>query len=370
MSGYADKQAVARPSCSGGYAKPRFFARANSMADVTSAGRFSCMDAGLARGASLQDVAIVAASQVFVGHASEECAVAVKFVDKKDLNAEEMECAQTELELHRKVSQDPHCAVLPLLACEETDTRFILIMPLADMRDLWQHIRYGEVHPESEVRNFASQILNGLKHLHASNVCHRDIKPQNVLLFKVGHKIVARICDFGLSKAVSGQEGKIAWAGMRGSSGYYSPEMFREQDYGVKVDIWAVGIIIFRMLVGYTPFHPATSYQEQIDFDECSWEHLSAESQDFVSQLLRLSPDKRPSAEEALHHPWFSPANSLRPDGQPGEYSGCVYPNPTSEKALLFYRQDELPANPKNLLPKATQQYLDKWGYFHKNSLL
>lgn len=314
-------------------------------------------------GTVLSDTSILGATKVVAG---ERGGIALKIIEKSQLyNCDELAQARSEITLHQELSLYNHTHIIPLMASEETDTQFLLITPLADEGDLWKVICYGQCLPESEVRNFAAQLLDGLSCMHSAQICHSDIKPQNILVFRVGrkdealhkHKLVARLIDFGLSKRLPARGEKIQHEGLRGSTGYYAPEMFQRRDYDAKIDIWAAGIIVFRMLVGYEPFYPATSYAEAVDFDERYWGHISCECRDFIQKLLTLDPNRRPGAAEALKHCWFSEANCLREDGQPRKDSGIIYRSPMDHNSLRFHRLGQVP---DNLLPPLTQQYLTK----------
>jgi len=267
--------------------------------------------------------------------------VAVKAVEKSKLCTEthtdsaaehharqgtlsEMERARAEIHIHNSIPSHPN--VVPLLASEENHDHIILVTPLAEDGDLWQHIRFSATLSEVEARNLVGQLLSGLSHLHRCRLVHGDVKPHNVLLFRGreeneenggnngvrGKKplLMAQFCDFGLSEQVHlGADGSphlVPFTSLRGSSGYFSPEMINCEDYGFPVDVFAVGIIMFRVLGGYEPFYPATKFLEQVEFEDPMWEDISQECKDLIQRLLRLNQRERITADDALGHPWFS----------------------------------------------------------------
>jgi len=273
--------------------------------------------------------------------------VAVKVVEKKRLCTDstvdsmgrdrvrvgmsEMDRARAEIRIHNSIPSHPN--VVPLLASEENNEHIILVTPLAEDGDLWQHIRFSATLSEMEARNLVGQLLSGLMHMHDCLLLHGDVKPHNVLLFRGlendlvedanGRKrkplLMAQFCDFGLSEeihtGVDGKPGLVPFTSLRGSSGYFSPEMIAREDYGFPVDVFAVGVIMFRVLGGYEPFYPATSFLDQVEFEDPIWEEISAECKDLIQRLLKLDQKERATAKEALSHAWFSvalePAESM-----------------------------------------------------------
>ena len=115
--------------------------------------------------------------------------------------------------------------------------------------DLFDYI-VDKQHLESqEAAYIFHQILDGIEYLHSHSVTHRDLKPENLLLDEKGD---IKIIDFGLSNEY--RSGQMLTT-MCGSPCYVSPEMLQRQPYdGVKVDLWASGVILFAMLFGFLPF--------------------------------------------------------------------------------------------------------------------
>ncbi|CAD7940344.1 unnamed protein product [Amoebophrya sp. A25] len=98
----------------------------------------------------------------------------------------------------------------------------------------------------------------------------------------------------------------IPFTGLRGTSGYFSPEMLGESDYGPGVDVFALGICAFRMIAGYEPFYPPSNFGDGAVFEETYWAHVSDECKGLLSKMLAVEPRQRITAREALSHPWFS----------------------------------------------------------------
>lgn len=91
-----------------------------------------------------------------------------------------------------------------------------------------------------------------MHHCHSNGVVHRDLKPENLLLASKVKGAAVKLADFGLAIEVQGDQ--QAWFGFAGTPGYLSPEVLKKEPYGKAVDIWACGVILYILLVGYPPF--------------------------------------------------------------------------------------------------------------------
>jgi hypothetical protein len=230
--------------------------------------------------------------------------VCIKIIEKgRCADKIELQRARAELDIHRDIPH--HRNVVPTLACEETADAFLLVTPFAPAGDLWDLIKYGQTICEIETRNCLAQVLEALRHIHGLGLIHGDMKPHNILLFKNDGRFVAQLCDFGLTERATLADGKIPFTGLRGTNGWYAPEQIEEVDYNSAVDLWGVGLMAFRMLGGYEPFYPATSFCEPVDFDEQYFCHVSSPCLDLVQQLLKLDPEHRATASIAAKHIWF-----------------------------------------------------------------
>ncbi|XP_036071429.1 calcium/calmodulin-dependent protein kinase type II subunit gamma isoform X4 [Oryzias melastigma] len=118
-----------------------------------------------------------------------------------------------------------------------------------------------------------------------------------------------KLADFGLAIEVQGDQ--QAWFGFAGTPGYLSPEVLRKDPYGKPVDIWACGVILYILLVGYPPFWDEDQHKlyQQIkagayDFPSPEWDTVTPEAKNLINQMLTINPAKRITADQALKHPW------------------------------------------------------------------
>nr|XP_016849611.1 PREDICTED: calcium/calmodulin-dependent protein kinase type II subunit delta isoform X7 [Anolis carolinensis] len=141
-------------------------------------------------------------------------------------------------------------------------------------------------------------------------VVHRDLKPENLLLASKSKGAAVKLADFGLAIEVQGEQ--QAWFGFAGTPGYLSPEVLRKDPYGKPVDMWACGVILYILLVGYPPFWDEDQHRlyQQIkagayDFPSPEWDTVTPEAKDLINKMLTINPAKRICASDALKHPWI-----------------------------------------------------------------
>lgn len=153
-----------------------------------------------------------------------------------------------------------------------------------------------------------NRLLSAVKYLHDMNICHRDLKPENILFKRENDDTQIKIIDFGLSKKL--KTGKRMHKKL-GTPYYLAPEIL-EEDYGIEVDMWSIGVIAYVLLCGYPPFYGEgpkdlfrNIYHVSYEFLEEDWSFISEEAKDFISRLLLKDPSQRLTIDEALGHPWI-----------------------------------------------------------------
>uniref|UniRef100_A0A8C5FU26 calcium/calmodulin-dependent protein kinase n=1 Tax=Gadus morhua TaxID=8049 RepID=A0A8C5FU26_GADMO len=185
-----------------------------------------------------------------------------------------------------------------------------LLFDLVTGGELFEDIVAREYYSEADASHCIQQILEAVLHCHQMGVVHRDLKPENLLLASKCKNAAVKLADFGLAIEVQGEQ--QAWFGFAGTPGYLSPEVLRKEAYGKPVDIWACGVILYILLVGYPPFWDEDQHKlyQQIkagayDFPSPEWDTVTPEVKNLINQMLTINPSKRITAQEALKHPWI-----------------------------------------------------------------
>uniref|UniRef100_A0A8C7ZV77 calcium/calmodulin-dependent protein kinase n=1 Tax=Oryzias sinensis TaxID=183150 RepID=A0A8C7ZV77_9TELE len=175
--------------------------------------------------------------------------------------------------------------------------------------ELFEDIVAREYYSEADASHCIHQILDSVSYTHQHQIVHRDLKPENLLLASKCKNAAVKLADFGLAIEVQGDQ--QAWFGFAGTPGYLSPEVLRKEAYGKPVDIWACGVILYILLVGYPPFWDEDQHKlyQQIkagayDFPSPEWDTVTPEAKNLINQMLTINPTKRITAQEALKHPW------------------------------------------------------------------
>jgi len=262
------------------------------------------------------------------GTEADKCAVKCVFKERM-YGEDQVQRAREEAGILHQLA---HRRIIAVVAAMETEQAFITVMPYAACGTLHARSQFKTV-TEFETRNFTSQALEALEFVHERGYLHGDIKPQNFLLTQAEDKFVVQLCDFGFVERL-GDSGKVKYTGMRGTSGYFSPEMVAEQAYGAGVDVFALGCIVFQLLAGYEAFDPPSHFEE-LDFDPRYWKHMSPECVEFVEQVLDFNPDSRPCAAACFAKPWFAAKVS---EEQPVEKFV-----PPPDPSLKFHHRDHCP---------------------------
>jgi serine/threonine protein kinase len=153
------------------------------------------------------------------------------------------------------------------------------------------------------------QLLESLAFIHLHKICHRDIKPENILYDKEEHSV--KLIDFGISRKLIDRGRKKEMLTLTGTPYYRAPEMFEGGGYDEKVDIWALGVTMYKLMAGVTPFESeyhsetiANIIRGEIAFPEEVESRFSKSCRNLVLRLLKKRAD-RLTAEEALRDMWF-----------------------------------------------------------------
>ncbi|KAM9823149.1 calcium/calmodulin-dependent protein kinase (CaM kinase) II beta 1 isoform 4-T4 [Syngnathus typhle] len=231
---------------------------------------------------------------------------AAKIINTKKLSARDHQKLEREARICRLLK---HPNIVRLHDSISEEGFHYLLFDLVTGGELFEDIVAREYYSEADASHCIQQILEAVLHCHQMGVVHRDLKPENLLLASKCKNAAVKLADFGLAIEVQGDQ--QAWFGFAGTPGYLSPEVLRKEAYGKPVDIWACGVILYILLVGYPPFWDEDQHKlyQQIkagayDFPSPEWDTVTPEAKNLINQMLTINPARRITAQEALKHPW------------------------------------------------------------------
>ncbi|WOO81985.1 Calcium/calmodulin-dependent protein kinase cmkB [Vanrija pseudolonga] len=264
---------------------------------------------------------------------------ACKVLNKKFLTGRE-HMVRNEINILKKVSAG-HKNIVQLHDFFETSHNLYLVFDLCTGGELFDRICARGSYYEKDAANLVRTIVSAVKYLHDQGIVHRDLKPENILFKSKAEDADLMLADFGLSKVLDEEHFSILTTTC-GTPGYMAPEIFRKAGHGKPVDIWAIGVITYFLLCGYTPFDRDSQYEEMQaicngDYKFAPpeyWAGVSETARDFVRACLTVDPTNRPTAAQLLQHKW------LRTDAPPfvadpeSESGAAVNLLPTVKKAF------------------------------------
>ena len=249
--------------------------------------------------------------------------VAIKIINIKQLrkirNAEAG--LKRELSIHRRLKH-PH--VVEMIECftiekaeKQKEKCYVVLehVPGGSVQDLLDGAPDG-VLPFGMARRFLRQLLEGLQYCHSQGVVHRDIKPSNLLVAADG---VLRIADFGSAEELSQFDASDACSTSKGSPAFQPPEVANGGSAfsGFKVDVWACGVSLYRLVTGKVPFEGSSLMHLFENIAKGEFEmpiSIKHDEQlvDLITALLQVEQSQRLSIDEALWHPWLAERDDMR----------------------------------------------------------
>ncbi|XP_051032922.1 serine/threonine-protein kinase DCLK1 isoform X1 [Phodopus roborovskii] len=232
---------------------------------------------------------------------------ALKIIKKSKCRGKE-HMIQNEVSILRRVK---HPNIVLLIEEMDVPTELYLVMELVKGGDLFDAITSTSKYTERDASGMLYNLASAIKYLHSLNIVHRDIKPENLLVYEHqdGSKSL-KLGDFGLATIVDGPLYTVC-----GTPTYVAPEIIAETGYGLKVDIWAAGVITYILLCGFPPFRGSGDDQEvlfdqilmgQVDFPPPYWDNVSDSAKELINMMLLVNVDQRFSALQVLEHPWVN----------------------------------------------------------------
>ncbi|XP_063807894.1 serine/threonine-protein kinase DCLK1 isoform X3 [Pseudophryne corroboree] len=232
---------------------------------------------------------------------------ALKIINKSKCRGKE-HMIQNEVSILRRVK---HPNIVLLIEEMDMPNELYLVMELVKGGDLFDAITSTNKYTERDANGMLYNLMSAIKYLHSLNIVHRDIKPENLLVYEHqdGSKSL-KLGDFGLATMVDGPLYTVC-----GTPTYVAPEIIAETGYGLKVDIWAAGVITYILLCGFPPFRGSGDDQEvlfdqilmgQVDFPSPYWDNVSDSAKGLITMMLQVDVDQRFSALQVLEHPWVN----------------------------------------------------------------
>jgi len=250
-----------------------------------------------------------------------------------------------EFKNHRKLNHKNIIKVYKLFIDYFTKKAYI-VMELAECGEMLETITDLGHYSEAVASGIFKQILAGVNYLHMNGVCHRDLKPNNILVSRDG-KIV-KITDFNVSKFSENKSktytalstGNYKMWTHTGTLAFTAPEVFIDSQYTEAVDMWSAGVVLYTMLCGYQPFQgeDIEELTEQIqagqyEFHSDPWDNISQQAKDLIKCLMDVNPKTRYSPFQALIHPWVAKNGAASDKSISGVVENLwVYLNSSSKK--------------------------------------
>ncbi|KAG0229943.1 hypothetical protein BGW42_001271 [Actinomortierella wolfii] len=236
---------------------------------------------------------------------------AVKVINKKLMEGKE-HMIRNEIAVLRRISVG-HANILTLVDYFETLNNLYLVTELAEGGELFDRICRKGNYYERDAAQLVRTICSAVAYLHDEGIVHRDLKPENLLFKTAAEDSELLIADFGLSRIID-QEKFHLLTTTCGTPGYMAPEIFQKTGHGKPVDMWALGVITYFLLCGYTPFDRENSVDEMHAIMNAEyrfapieyWQGVSETAKSFVRGLLTIDPKQRMTAHQALQHPWLA----------------------------------------------------------------
>ncbi|XP_047247721.1 serine/threonine-protein kinase DCLK1-like isoform X2 [Girardinichthys multiradiatus] len=231
---------------------------------------------------------------------------ALKIISKDKCKGKE-HMIQSEVAILRRVK---HPNIVLLIEEMDSHSNLYLVMELVKGGDLFDAITSSNRYTERDASCMLFNLASAIKYLHGLNIVHRDIKPENLLVYEHhdGSKSL-KLGDFGLATVVNG----LLYA-VCGTPTYVAPEIVAETGYGLKVDIWAAGVITYILLCGFPPFRGGEDQEAlfedilkgHLEFAAPYWDNVSEFAKALITGMLQVVVDQRYTAVQVLDHPWVN----------------------------------------------------------------
>lgn len=255
------------------------------------------------------------------GADTRERSLVVKVINKRYLfSDEEKKSIVREALIHSRLH---HPNIVELRDTFESPEHVYMVMEAINGQDLHRYMKTKGTFSETEAAALMKQLMQAIEYIHGNNLVHCDVKPQNVLLVNdapgegatLGVFRTVKLCDFGNARRAidakyykqTGSVSLVPFSVVTGTMGFVAPELLRRKPYDSSVDIWSAGVLLYELLVGFSPFYPYSSCVDMdVEFPARYWDKLSTHARALTRGMLQRDPKKRLTAKQVLAHPWFN----------------------------------------------------------------
>ncbi|KAL4475774.1 hypothetical protein ABPG72_011551 [Tetrahymena utriculariae] len=221
--------------------------------------------------------------------------------------------------LHLRELQHKNIVKVYEIYIDKTKGKIYTIMELIKGREMFEVINQLGSYSEQIAKKIFRQIVQAISYMHSKYVCHRDLKPNNILCDETGDNV--KITDFNVSKFCDSYKdyssNNLPFQGIKmwtytGTIAFSAPEIFKENCYDESIDIWSAGVILYTMLCGKEPFQAEfvkdlinKIIEGEYSFPSDPWDKISEEAKDLIRKCLTINPEDRIKPDMMLRHPWL-----------------------------------------------------------------
>ena len=269
---------------------------------------------------------------------------AIKHMEKKNIYQllHSLAGIQKEIDIQSKID---HPNIVKLLYVKETEFSYDLIMEYAAGGNLFHYIRRNKGLNENKCFSLFIQVVNAVYFLHENDLIHRDIKPENILIFE---NDIVKLCDFGWCVKLEGQQRET----FCGTTEYMSPELVKNQGYGKEIDVWSLGILLYEMIHGYSPFRPNKPHFNEKDVMINIINHninfskkVSDECKKLIYGLLDPNINKRYKVEDIYNSEFVKRYENIQAEGKTINNNEKSYINQNQINNIIYSPQFEMNNN-------------------------
>ncbi|XP_052808767.1 ribosomal protein S6 kinase alpha-1-like isoform X2 [Mya arenaria] len=237
---------------------------------------------------------------------------AVKIMDKEKVDPSE------EVEILLRFGHHPN--IITLRDVFDNGSKVYMVTEWLQGKELLDKILLQRFFSEREASSVLQVVTKTVEYLHQNGVVHRDLKPSNILYADTsGNPESLRICDFGFAKQLRADNGLLMTPCY--TANFVAPEVLKRQGYDAACDIWSLGVLLYTMLAGHTPFANGPNDtpndilgrigEGKFTLSGGNWDSVSPAAKDLVNKMLHIDPHKRLRAGEVLKHPWIAKRDQL-----------------------------------------------------------